>query len=127
MAPNQRRRAAEGLPTEIVLLLNRCNQIQHVLYTDPVRSVLAALLACLFVVMVAGDQFTCPDGCTDEAPVQVTSQRAPSSCAICHGWSQASFATDSRPAAHPTEKTLVVVINPTEPAPFVVERPPRTA
>jgi hypothetical protein len=95
-------------------------------YTDPVGSVFSALLACLFVVMVAADQFVCPDGCTDEAPAQVTCQHAPSSCAICHGWSQAPFVMGSRPALLPIAKPLVIVINPTEPVLPTVERPPKT-
>jgi hypothetical protein len=93
-----------------------------------VRSILTALLACLFVVMVTADRFACPDGCTDEAPTQATSkQHVPSSCAICHGWSQAPIVVASRPAPRPLAKPRLIVINPTEPALFIVERPPKTA
>jgi hypothetical protein len=92
-----------------------------------VRSVFTALLACLFMVMVAADLFLCPDGCTDEASTQVTSQHAPASCALCHGWSRAAAVVASRPAPRPIAKPLVVVINPTEPALSIVERPPKTA
>ncbi len=84
-----------------------------------------ALLACLFVVMVTADRFACPDGCTDDATSQATSQHAASSCAFCHGWNQAPAVMASRPATRPIAKPRLVFISPTEPALFIVERPPK--
>jgi len=86
------------------------------------------LVACLLVVMVTADRFACPDGCTDEAPTQGASrEHTPSSCLICHGWNQAPIVVASRPAPRPIATPRLVVIDPTEPALAVVERPPKTA
>jgi hypothetical protein len=92
-----------------------------------VRALFTALLACLFVALITADRFACPDGCTDEAQTQAPFQQAPSSCSICHGWSQASIVTTSRPIPRPAAKPLVLVASPTEPALPTVERPPKTA
>ena len=90
-----------------------------------VRTVLAALIACLFVVVTTADLFACPDGCTDEASSQTASQNATSPCAICHGWSHAPVVTASRPTlglvAHPPR----LVGNLTDPALPTVELPPK--
>jgi hypothetical protein len=92
-----------------------------------VRSVIAALLACLFVVMTAADKFACPDGCTDEAPAEATSQQPSSLCAICHGWSHTSAVIASRPAPRFIARQPIVLVNLTDPTLPAVERPPKTA
>jgi hypothetical protein len=92
-----------------------------------VRTVFAALLACLLVVVTTGDRFACPDGCTDEAPAQTASQHLTPSCAICHGWSHAPVVVASRPAPRLIVRDAIVIANPTDPALPTVELPPKPA
>ncbi len=95
-------------------------------YTEVVRTVLAALIACLFVVMITADGFACPDGCTDEAPTQTT-ERASPACAICHGWSATPIAATVRPGPRLLLRQPVLVTNLADPFLPAVERPPKGA
>jgi hypothetical protein len=91
------------------------------------RVFLAALFACLFVAMTVTDRFSCPDGCTDEAPMQTAAPHASAPCALCLGW-------DPPPAhstPHPPDR-LAADLPPltarllAPPLP-TVERPPKAA
>jgi hypothetical protein len=95
-------------------------------YTAFVRTVLTALVACLFVVLITADRFACPDGCTDETPTQ-TSERASASCAICHGWSETAIVAAARPGPRLLLRQPVLVTNLADPALPAVERPPKDA
>jgi hypothetical protein len=91
-----------------------------------VRTVLTALVACLFVVMITADRLVCPDGCTDEAPTQ-TSERASAACAICHGWSEPAIVAAVRPVARLLLRHPVLVTHLADPGLPAVERPPKDA
>lgn len=90
------------------------------------RTVLTALVACLFVVMITADRFACPDGCTDEAPTQ-TGERASAACAICHGWSDTATVAAVRPGPRLLLRQVVLVTNLADPNLPAVERPPKGA
>jgi cytochrome c553 len=91
-----------------------------------VRTVLTAIVACLFVVMITADRFACPDGCTDEAPTQ-SSERASAACAICHGWSDTAIVAAVRPAGRLLLRQPVLVTHLADPGLPAVERPPKDA
>jgi cytochrome c553 len=92
-----------------------------------VRTVLTALVACLFVVMITADRFACPDGCTDEAPTQAGSEQASAACAICHGWNETVIVAAPRPAPRLVPRRPVVSTNLADPALPAAERPPKDA
>jgi hypothetical protein len=56
-------------------------------YTQPVRLVLAAVLAAMLAVVTTTDRVACFDGCTDEAQHESPSTATTSVCGLCHGWS----------------------------------------
>ena len=91
------------------------------------RTALAAILACLFVVITTADRVACPDGCTDEAPAQTSSPHVTSSCAIYHGWSHAPVVLASRPVPRVVARQAIVVSTPTDPALPTPELPPKAA
>jgi cytochrome c553 len=91
-----------------------------------VRTILTAVVACLFVVMITADRFACPDGCTDEAPTQTT-ERASAACAICHGWSETAIVATERPGPRLLLRQPVLVTHLADPTLPTVERPPRDA
>lgn len=91
------------------------------------RAVFAALLACLFVVMTVVDRVACPDGCTDEAPVQTTAPHAPAPCALCLGWVQAPATATPLPSIVVTAHTPSLAPRLLTPPLPTLERPPRTA
>jgi hypothetical protein len=92
-----------------------------------VRTALAVLLACGFVVVTTADRLVCPDGCTDETPSQTLSQDAPSPCAFCHGWSGSPIVTASLPLPRVIARQPLIVACPTAPAPRTIEPPPKVA
>lgn len=88
---------------------------------------LAALMACLLVVVTTADHFVCPDGCTDQVPAQAASEHPTSPCAICHGWSHVPVVTASRPALSLLARSPIVIANLANPALPTVELPPKAA
>ena len=91
------------------------------------RTLLAALLATLLVVITTADRLVCPDGCVEEAPGQASMPHASAPCALCQGWNPSHVALTPRPAASVATHVRVTApraLAPTLPAP---ERPPKTA
>ena len=88
---------------------------------------MAALLACLFVVMAAADTLVCADGCTDEVPVQTTTPQASAPCAFCIGWRQSPVVVPAQPAVHPAIRLVATI--PALATPFLspLELPPKAA
>lgn len=97
------------------------------IYTRGVRTALAAILTCLFAVMAAADGFACPDGCTDESPVQAATPHPSSSCAFCHGSSASPIVVPSRPAPRTMARVTSVTCRWVNPALPTIERPPKFA
>lgn len=98
------------------------------MYAHAMRVVLAALLAALLVVITTADRLLCPDGCTDDAPVQATvPQHASAPCALCQGWNPSPVTRTPSPAAstvsHPPLRPMARLA-PARPA---IERPPKAA
>jgi hypothetical protein len=77
-------------------------------YTQPVRLVLAAVLAAMLAVVTTTDRVACFDGCTDEAQHESPSTTTTSVCGLCHGWSGALTIGVGAPVALP-----VVTLTPT--------------
>ena len=91
------------------------------------RTVLAALMACVLLLVTTADRFVCPDGCTDEAPAQAAAEHPTSPCAICHGWSHGPVVMASHPALCLIAPLPIVIANPADPALPTVELPPKAA
>jgi hypothetical protein len=98
-----------------------------VVYTRTVRSALAVLLALLLVAATTADRMACPDGCTDEPPGPGAAPEAPSTCALCHGWSGSPVTVASRPI--PTQLQRDALEPPPTAAPDLpgIEHPPKSA
>lgn len=90
------------------------------------RSVLAAVLACLFVVMTTADRLVCPDGCTDDAPAQATLPHASAPCALCLGWSQSPLVVASRPSDRVVARRVLTARTPAPPALPTLDPPPKS-
>jgi hypothetical protein len=91
------------------------------------RAVLAALLACLFVVMTVTDRVACPDGCTDEAPAQTATPHAAAPCALCLGWAPAPAHATPRPTDRVAADLPSLAARLLSPALPSIERPPKAA
>lgn len=92
-----------------------------------VRTTLAALLACLFVMMATADLVACQDGCTDESPAQAAAGSQPSACTLCHGWNSDPVVVVLRPIPHVTAPAPPVAADPIGPVVPTIELPPERA
>jgi hypothetical protein len=92
-----------------------------------VRRFLAVCLACLFTVLIAADCLVCPDGCTDDAPVEALASHASAPCGLCQGWSHSLTVVASRPVSVVMADVPPRSVRLLAPALPPLDHPPRTA